>query len=487
MSEPDVPVPADRRYPSLDPRRAAASGGRDLQPSSSGRPLPRSVRGFFEPRFGVDLGGVRVYDDREANDLTRTLDASAFTYGTDIHFGPGRYRPSTASGKALLAHELTHVLQQTGGRRARRPTGTRDATPWDRYSKIEGAPIIQRKPDGPGVDDGMVDSERDGAQRDGGDDGDLGPERRVDDATWEGFSRWWASADADATDTLERADEVAGLLDSPYAERFDGLLLELQGTQNRIANGVTALQWGVPAPWLTSDPIGLANRLEESIVAVGDVTGAWGAVLGSGILELMASFGEERLRYARWLRSELRACRRELEDLSAMFDDPAVREALAQFGINAAISAAVIAIGIVNPVVGLGVAIAGAATQLTLDSLLGPDEPGAESFTAAGASTAGSAAEALGSGRAALRFTGRGLGIVGALGGSTLDFVEVYQANKARLVRVGTRMQELARKLEPLWPLLRYPLLARSLIDGLGEQAARLREEGQLALEARGQ
>ncbi len=77
-----------------------------------GQPLPASERRFFEPRFGVDLSSVRIHTDSTASALAKQLNAEAFTYGRDIFFNSGRYNPSTSSGKKLLAHELTHVLQQ---------------------------------------------------------------------------------------------------------------------------------------------------------------------------------------------------------------------------------------------------------------------------------------------------------------------------------------------------------------------------------------
>jgi len=82
--------------------------------STGDQSLPESVRAFFEPRFGTDLGGVRVHADTEAGKLSRALGAEAFTIGADIYFGPGAYRPASATGRRLLAHELTHVMQQSG-------------------------------------------------------------------------------------------------------------------------------------------------------------------------------------------------------------------------------------------------------------------------------------------------------------------------------------------------------------------------------------
>jgi hypothetical protein len=79
---------------------------------SSGQPLPETDRSFMERGFGVDFSGVRMHTNSEADQLNKELNAQAFTYGRDIYFGAGRYTPGTSSGKRLLAHELTHVVQQ---------------------------------------------------------------------------------------------------------------------------------------------------------------------------------------------------------------------------------------------------------------------------------------------------------------------------------------------------------------------------------------
>ncbi len=81
---------------------------------SGGMPLPPTVRGYFEPRFGCDFGAVRIHTDQAAGDVARSVGARAFTVGTDLAFAPGQYAPGTAAGRRLLAHELTHVIQQGG-------------------------------------------------------------------------------------------------------------------------------------------------------------------------------------------------------------------------------------------------------------------------------------------------------------------------------------------------------------------------------------
>lgn len=80
----------------------------------SGQSLPESVRAFFEPRFGYDLSQVRVHTNAQAADSARAVNARAFTVGRDVIFSSGQYAPHTTKGKQLLAHELTHTIQQRG-------------------------------------------------------------------------------------------------------------------------------------------------------------------------------------------------------------------------------------------------------------------------------------------------------------------------------------------------------------------------------------
>jgi hypothetical protein len=78
-----------------------------------GSPLPPPTRAFFEPRFGADFSQVRVHTDTHAARTATSVNAKAFTVGQNIAFGPGRYAPHSGEGQRLLAHELTHVVQQS--------------------------------------------------------------------------------------------------------------------------------------------------------------------------------------------------------------------------------------------------------------------------------------------------------------------------------------------------------------------------------------
>ena len=95
---------------------APASVNRVL--SSSGRPLDHNLRQDMEQRFGHDFSGVRVHSDGAAEQSAQDLSAQAYTVGNNIVFGAGRFIPGTYEGRHLLAHELTHAIQQSEGRNA---------------------------------------------------------------------------------------------------------------------------------------------------------------------------------------------------------------------------------------------------------------------------------------------------------------------------------------------------------------------------------
>ncbi|MEK6749785.1 MAG: DUF4157 domain-containing protein [Pseudomonadota bacterium] len=84
------------------------------QSRSSGEAIAPSVRGSMERAMGADFSGVRVHANSEADTLNRSLNARAFTTGQDIYFKSGEYQPESPAGQRLLAHELTHVVQQGG-------------------------------------------------------------------------------------------------------------------------------------------------------------------------------------------------------------------------------------------------------------------------------------------------------------------------------------------------------------------------------------
>lgn len=82
--------------------------------NSGGQALPNQIRDFYEPRFAYDFGHVKVHTDTVAAKSAQSINALAYTSGNHIIFNQGQFSPGSASGKKLLAHELTHVVQQEG-------------------------------------------------------------------------------------------------------------------------------------------------------------------------------------------------------------------------------------------------------------------------------------------------------------------------------------------------------------------------------------
>jgi hypothetical protein len=84
------------------------------QSKGKGQTLPDDVRAFLESQLGADFSEVVIHTDGESVAMNKELNSLAFTNGFDIFFNAGQYKPGTAAGQKLLAHELTHVIQQTG-------------------------------------------------------------------------------------------------------------------------------------------------------------------------------------------------------------------------------------------------------------------------------------------------------------------------------------------------------------------------------------
>ena len=97
-------VTPHRPPPGAGPARAVGMAG--------GAPLPAAVRRQMEPRFGANFGNVRVHTGDAAAQQSAALNANAFTVGQHIFFGADKFQPQSAGGQELIAHELTHTIQQ---------------------------------------------------------------------------------------------------------------------------------------------------------------------------------------------------------------------------------------------------------------------------------------------------------------------------------------------------------------------------------------
>jgi hypothetical protein len=136
MVTPTVAAAVQRDGAAVGNSSGAATAAKAV--SSGGRGLSRSETGFFAPRFGRDLSHVRIHEGPQVDEAAATIGARAYALGNDIALASGEYTPGTAEGRRLMAHELTHTLQQTSGAQAirREPDRGRKATD---FKKIEMA------------------------------------------------------------------------------------------------------------------------------------------------------------------------------------------------------------------------------------------------------------------------------------------------------------------------------------------------------------
>jgi outer membrane protein OmpA-like peptidoglycan-associated protein len=103
-----------RQTPGGTPDVAPATAAQIGALRGGGQSLPAPERTFFESRFGHDFSDVRIHANDQASQAASQVQALAFTTGRDIVFGAGQYRPGDDAGRRLMAHELTHVVQQSG-------------------------------------------------------------------------------------------------------------------------------------------------------------------------------------------------------------------------------------------------------------------------------------------------------------------------------------------------------------------------------------
>lgn len=110
---------------------------RDVIGSGGGSPLEGSTRSLMEGRLGHDFTDVRVHTGAQADNSARSISAQAYTVGTDVVFRSGAYQPDTPTGQRVIAHELTHVVQQKAGPVAGTPAagGIRLSDPSDPFEQ----------------------------------------------------------------------------------------------------------------------------------------------------------------------------------------------------------------------------------------------------------------------------------------------------------------------------------------------------------------
>jgi hypothetical protein len=134
----------------------SAETGQDVEQSvqaarGSGQALDAGLRRQVEPLYGADFSSVRIHTGKEADGLNRAVSARAFTVGQDIFFRESEYNPGSSQGRELLAHELTHVVQQGSGKLMAKLAVSSPGDSYEQEADQVAAQITQKlnRPDGP--------------------------------------------------------------------------------------------------------------------------------------------------------------------------------------------------------------------------------------------------------------------------------------------------------------------------------------------------
>jgi len=149
--DPDIQGKIVQRAPALQRAEngsltASPQFSSQLQTASAGTPLPDATRQHMEGAFNADFSSVRIHADTEASQLSSDIGARAFTHKNDIYFNSGEYNPSSSEGQFLLAHELTHTVQQGSSPAVQREPeaeAPQETSFWDSFKN--GAEIVLRE------------------------------------------------------------------------------------------------------------------------------------------------------------------------------------------------------------------------------------------------------------------------------------------------------------------------------------------------------
>lgn len=182
--------------------------------NSGGQPLDRSTRNFMESRFGYDFGNVQIHNDPAAHQSSKEINALAYTYGDHVVFGSGQYQPSTNFGKQLLAHELTHVVQQANVNSRFRAT---ELVLSPQGSKPPN--FIQRRERGSGLDDPLYMADRKWSSG-------QGPDDRVTGRRLQNWAIARASIEINSENSLSRMQVQDGV-ESVIVDEIYALLIDL--------------------------------------------------------------------------------------------------------------------------------------------------------------------------------------------------------------------------------------------------------------------
>lgn len=246
----------------------------------SGHGLDTGVRGQMEDALGADFSGVRVHVDAQSDSLNRSLSARAFTTGQDIFFSQGAYQPGSSTGRELIAHELTHVVQQDGDKVRRAMTVSQPGDPHEVEAEETARAVMRSETSGASREDnagqGTISANLSGLQRQPEAPKEEDEEKRKQSAPIMKVDRAPGPGDAPAkTDPPATAagppPATAANAHKTVAMTLTAIYEDVPGeAQDKVkrAKGKEAL-WLDPLTMLSNYPVEKRNTISEGVVAGG--------------------------------------------------------------------------------------------------------------------------------------------------------------------------------------------------------------------------
>lgn len=232
--------------------------------ASPGQPLATDTRRVFESAFGRDFSAVRVHADAAAQQSARDIHAKAYTVGHHVVFGAGHFAPATQEGRRLLAHELTHVVQQDGGSNARvqrdcsdedfcKPYATQeeidDAEWWIRNTYLRAEGLETFGTEVKGLYESFL---------------DRSPGDSLDPVIFEGDSSYVVSAFKSSWDTKDDMDAVIDMVGNRLSRVPGGPLREGERSTMSLSNFLSADEMA-NRPINYSNPLSVAGHIAGGI------------------------------------------------------------------------------------------------------------------------------------------------------------------------------------------------------------------------------
>lgn len=448
------------------------------QARGSGQGLAENVRQPMEQAFGADFSSVKVHTNGQADVLNRSLNSRAFATGQDIFFKQGEYQPGSKQGQELLAHELTHVVQQGGTGEIQTSSfvqkETKSIIQKQEYQRYEEQKTKNR---------GVLNS------------------FDVDEVMWNGFYKEWLSWLQDADNVENEARNIVKLIPENQGYSLTQVskdIVKAQFSSSFALERAIRLREEKAHPEKLKSAVFHAEQLYYDLIEIVKEVRArnekYQFLLKAKVFEFLSEFGRTQIAEAKALRIELKNLNSQIKKLQKRITSlpKELKESFMQLGVGVAMGIALTGVSISSAPLAIAIAAASTGISMKLDRLWGAtSEHGANQDyknSDLNALTEGVAGvtENLTEGKSKLALGAKALGKVSTLVGIYFNSKEVkesiqnYKKRKAllnQLSKLEKRYQKAEKRYNNLAPILQNYDLAIKIVNGFSQEARNARKQ----------